>query len=366
MRRQRSRSSRSSGPRTRLPGDETELLRHRAWIDGPEFLSHFAHGTLVLLSGALIWLVGLVAAASMFILGPYVNSPAFVIGALGVAWTFGAARRKALQVDRIYGTTGRAFSIPSEYYTSRLRGHFRLVSDWRFHIASSVPIFLIFLFLAILAFFHYPVELGGAVQGSFRPYVFSPDLYSSENGSKAFALVAGFAVPIAAAFGTALWLVSTELWLVKGLQVLPVPPLPEAIRIALRPVADFHVTVAIEWTVGATFFFIMFWRSPDVMSISAMAFLILVGICEFVFPQVIMHRIVLDAHQRACAIALDGWSEARRKGPISKESTAELLSVLSTVSSTPAYWVYGSGGILQWVLAQAVAVAALIWQIRAA
>lgn len=72
-----------------------------------------------------------------------------------------------------------------------------------------------------------------------------------------------FAVLISFMVGVALWLLFRELVLVRSLTTLPVVPLANIVGTRLKPLADFHVRAAGDWSFRRLINLILFYRTPD-------------------------------------------------------------------------------------------------------
>lgn len=337
--------------------ENAPLLVHRLWMEGPEayarmprvaafalllFVTYASRFTLALIGGVVL---------------AYLSSVAFIFGAVGVAWVFSSVPARARRVDKLYSDALNAFDDDPHTMAHEIRKRLDVACDWRWHLLTSAFLALVFLIAAYFAFFG--DEL--AWVSSLRPVWFSDDIYRTGAGVPGFIVVAWFALLIALALGSAAWILILEIRVLPYLAERSVPPLPEALRAKLRGIADFHVQVARDWSVGAILFVILFFVQPDIFSIVIVAAVILTALVIFFVPQVHLRRAILRAHRRAVDIALFEWRRATERD--GRSSSVELVATLSDATVVPTYWVYGSGALALWLIAQLTALVALGLQV---
>lgn len=361
-RRRRTRSSPAVSPGIARPS-----LSHPLWLKRI-IIGDLGRGvTLVTMAGGLFMVAALSAAMSGW-LATYLRSPSFVLGSLGIAWVITAIRHRARLVDRLYTNLSDLFDVPRDEYVKMVENEFRRISDWRLHVAMSIPVIIVFLTAGWMAFYNFPTRLYGQQLLSLRPWVFDPSFYTGPSVFVKAAVLFVFAVMIAMCVGTAVWLVLREVFLVAELRTFAPVPMPEAVRSRLRPLADFHIKIASDWGLGAVGFLVLFWRTPDVFSIAILS--ALAGMCFFMFliPQLLLSRIVRNSHERACGLAIALWwqSESNAKANGRRmDPDPEALSYLFSISARPKYWVYSTDELWRWMSAQVLAAGAVILQIVA-
>ncbi len=172
--------------------------------------------------------------------------------------------------------------------------------------------------------------------------------------------------------GTAVWILGRELLLLRALRILPPMPLAEVTRVRLRPLANFHAKVALDWTLGALLFFILFATTPDLFAVAIVTGLSIVAAIVLVYPQVALGRITLQAHERACNLAANEMrrlyaesQEGRCETPGDSWQFVENLSNLITITARPKFWVYSFDELLRWTLAQGLVITGLLYQATA-
>lgn len=337
-------------------------LRHKLWSEGPEIFSRINRFATSVILAAIIYLVGLIIALVSDVTGSYLQSPAFILGALGIGWVFGSISARARAIDRLYADVILIFTSPSNAIRPVIQYYFDVASRKRYHALASLLLFFALCCAAYVAFFNFPLKLGIFELTSLRPMWFSLDLYLPDSRWSGFLLVVVFALGISTALGLALWLVLSEMRALRRLVDFPVPPLPEAIRAKLRPIADFHAAIARDWSLGALLFVALFAGRADAGSIGFTSLVLAIGLVVFVVPQVYLRRIVLQAHRRAADVTLAAWRQKSETSSAVADTGLPFLVMLNEVSAPPSYWVYGSGQVIMWTIAQTTAMAALALQ----
>lgn len=298
----------------------------------------------------------------------YSRSPAFVVGAVGVAWVLASIRVRARTVDVLYTNLSDLFDISQERYVATVRTEFSSISRVVPQLVTTIPFALISTVGAWLSFFHYPLEVHGSPVPSLRPWAFRSDYFSEPSLNVKIGVMIGYGLVIAFCVGMALWIIGREALLVARLRSFNPVPLPEAVRSRLRPLADFHVRVAADWGLGAGLFFLLFWRTPDLFSAGILIIVASTSAFLFLVPQLLLANIVRRAHERACGIAISYWQNlsshpdrAHRDKAMDPHSLADLFEI----SARPKFWVYSSDELWRWIAAQLLAAAAVVAQIVA-
>lgn len=341
----------------RDPGDWK--LLHRLWIEGPESLARMPWILRVAAFAAAVYGTGLVIASFGGLFQAYTQSPAFVIGALGCGFVAVAVAQRARKIDTLYFDLSSTFVLPRSTFLSEIGARFTRACSPGRHLIYAGLIAVPFVLGAYLAAYADEVKILEEPVTSLRPIGFASSLYSPDLRLSAFVVIAFFAIAISISLGTSLALVVAEVRILNFLRTLPVPPLAEAVRMRLRPLADFHLHISRDWTAGFILFLILFFAQLDAVSIALLSGVATVALALFVVPQLILRDVILRAHRRATDIALGAWPETEGDDGIDVAK----LAALSELSMAPRYWVYGSGEIMYWLLAQAVAVGALVAQI---
>lgn len=336
------------------------FIQHRLWLEGPEVLHRFNRYLKLLVLAVVVYGAGLAVAATTRIATVYLISPAFIAGAAGLAWVITSIAARARKVDLIYGAAIGMFSDPKAYIQSEIQRRFNVACSLLAHMITGAVISAGLLLAAAFSFFDPNAEVLGQRLHSLRPVWFSAELYEAKNLIPGFVLVCLFGIAIGMSLGTATWLIFAELNVVYFLSTLSAPPLPEAIRIKLRVVADFHAVVSRDWAIGAVLMGAMFAATPDVFSISFIAALTAIGLIVFVYPQVVFRSVISRAHGRAAQIVIEQW---QRSGELRNDADLSRLADLTAVMAPPGYWVYGAGSIAMWLVAEFTAFFAVVAQI---
>lgn len=344
--------------RTLYSAGEWKLL-HRLWIEGPEWLSRMPWLLRMTALSLSIYSIGLLLAVIAGVLVPYLTSPAFFLGGLGCGFVAVSVAQRARKIDALYFELAATFVVPRSTFLSEIGERFDRACAPRRHFIYAAAIGIPFMFGAFVAAYADRLQLFEAQITSFRPVRFASGLYDPSHRLSTFIVIGFFAVAIALALGTSLALVVAEVRILNFLRTLPVPPLAEAVRMRLRPLADFHLHISRDWTLGFIFFLLLFFAQLDPISIVLLTCVAVVALGLFVIPQLILRDVILRAHRRATDIALGAWPETEDES----EVDVSKLASLTELSMAPRYWVYGSSEIMYWLLAQAVAVAALLAQV---
>ncbi|WP_447589522.1 hypothetical protein [Microbacterium lacticum] len=195
---------------------------------------------------------------------------------------------------------------------------------------------------------------------SLRPLGFAAELYASNVRVQMFVLIGLYGCAISVVLGTSLYLVGGATRILAYLRQLPVPPLAEAVRMRLRPLADLHLHISRDWTVGVLFFAVLFGSHVDAFSLLVVGLVALIALALFFIPQMLLRDVIIRAHRRATDSAMTSW---QRLDSLGRPVQPGDMAALTELSLPPRYWVYGSSEFMFWLLAQAVAVIALVYQI---
>ncbi len=128
----------------------------------------------------------------------------------------------------------------------------------------------------------------------------------------------------------------------------------------LRPLADLHLHISRDWTVGVLFFAVLFGSHVDAFSLLVVGLVALIALALFFIPQMLLRDVIIRAHRRATDSAMTSW---QRLDSLGRPVQPGDMAALTELSLPPRYWVYGSSEFMFWLLAQAVAVIALVYQI---
>lgn len=335
-------------------------LSHRLWIEGPEWVARLPWAARMMTLALAIYLMGFALAAAGGVLGAYLQSPAFALGAAGCGFVVASITQRARRIDRLYYELVDTFMVPRDMFLVDIGRRIRRACDPRRHAIASSAVLLAFLPASIFATYLDDFPAMQPFKGSLRPLGFAPELYVDDARGGALFVISFFAVLISVCLGTSVSLVLSELTILRSLRSLPVPPLPEAVRMRLRSLADFHLHISRDWTLGFVAFVVLFFSGLDALSIVLLTVIAVIALGLFLVPQFFLRDVVLRAHRRATEIALASWAGSGK--PSARELASE-LATLAEISARPRYWVYDSGEVVYWLLAQAVAVTALVSQI---
>jgi hypothetical protein len=331
-------------------------------LEGPEFMHRWPRGVKFAVGAVATYLVGALFSLVLGVLSAYIASFAFVLGSVGVAWVVTSVAARTRRIDQLYMTALPAFGSSQLAASLHIEKMFVRICSYKLHLLVSAMVMTVLSTALVFAFFVYPFAIFDIEITSLRPIWFSPELYTHAEGLPGFAVVGLFAALISISMGTSLCLMFGELKILTYLNTLPVPPLPEALRVALVPLADFHVQVARDWSLGALLFVFLFLFNADAVSLGLVAMITFVAACVFVLPQIKLRSMVVRAHRRAVETVLFSWNQSEPiQQNVGKDPT--FLAELVTISTPPRYWVYGSGQLLTWMIAQSTAMAALVIQI---
>ena len=339
-------------------------LAHRLWIERPRFLALIRRRSLVGSIAFISYGFGLFLASLSGSPHYYLESPAFILGALGIGWVFGSIRTRARIADRLYADLQVIFTLDQASYYAHIEHHFARVCAFRPQLVVTCAFLVLNAASGILAFYGpQPLVIFGEQIGSVRPWIFQDDIYRPPTSGVYFVVVMWFALAVSLMLGTSAWLLLRELVLVRSLSTLPIIPIANAVRTSLKPLADFHVRVAIDWSIGALLFYLLFLKTPDILSAALIASLIVIGVAVLVGPQFLLTDVVRRSHEKACIIAIDDFQ--RR---FSVRSTniipIDYIADVATATERPRFWVYSPDELLRWLAAQLVALVALYEQIQ--
>jgi hypothetical protein len=338
------------------------LHRHHLWLERPLFLALLQKRWLVLCASLVLYCTGLLVAAVFSVPTLYLSSPAFIVGAGGVGWVLGSIRDRGRRIDEIYADLHEIFSIDQVLYYVHVERYFGwFCRIWPQLICSGV-IGVFNILAAWIAFYGYPLVVLGQVQGSTRPWLFAPAIYETPARDVYFCIVVYYALLISIMLGSSVWLIFGELVLVRSLPRLPIVPVANAVRARLRVLANFHVQSAIDWSLGAVMFFVLFAATPDLISVTIIAMVILIGVAVLAIPQYYLMNLVRLAHEKVCAILIQHYNEVARANTQTAQTAGFFADLVAATERHP-YWVYSAEELTRWTAAQLTAVAALVIQI---
>lgn len=329
---------------------------HSLWADSPAFLAELPRPATAALIFVTLYALGFATAWSTGIAAIYLRSPAFVLGSVGVAWCWTTVRREVSRVDSIYDRASLVF-CDQVAFTSSIEHGFARTCNPKWHAICAGMLILPALAVSFVSFFGTTLwSLSDASIQVLRPWLFAPDLYQEGRRMGGFVIVSGFAVVIGIVLGLALWLGLSEIIVVRSLRELAVKPVPEAVRALLRPIANLHVRVARDWAVGIVFFVLLFGLEAAPVYVAIYGVLVSCGVAVFFVPQVFLADVVQRSYEHSAEITLSARSDWAR---IATSEMAEMIQA----STGPRTWVYGSDEVWGWIMAQSIAISALLLQI---
>jgi hypothetical protein len=337
-------------------------IEHRLWLESPRFLAPVRRRWIVALAATIIYGTGTMIATIFSTPGPYFRSPAFALGAVGIAWVFASIRARARIVDALYEDLHKIYLVDRGTFYSHVGVHFDAICKVGPQLLGALVLSIVNVAAAWLAFYRYPLFVGGAMQPSLRPWAFDPAVYEPLIKWPYFWIVVFFAILISLMVGVTLWLFFRELLLVRSLTALPVVPLANIVRTRLKPLADFHVRAAGDWSLGALSISVLFYRTPDFISVTFISLLVLVAAVVLLIPQLYLAAIVRRAHEKACALALHFYYDLNERN-MDGVQKVDYLGNITTITDRPRFWVYSIEELVRWCAAQLIAIIALYIQI---
>lgn len=317
-----------------------------------------------LLVTAMVYCAGLLVAVLGGWVGPYVVSPAFALGAVGIGWVWTVIAHRVKDAYVLYVDIGAVYECAQDDFDHFVWGEHEEVLSWRRQVRLAGPLAVILAGAAWIAFFRWPMHVLGQDITSLRPWPFHPDVYSGGQIWAKFMVVAGFGVLVGVCIGVTLWLMYREAVCISHMIKLTPVPLPEVVRGRLRPLANFHTRFASEWSIGVALFLILFWQTPDVLSIAFMAVLAILGLAAFIVPQFLLARLVRLSHERACAMAVRAYEELAESSSVKDaEGRVSVINSLRSATAATKYEVYDIGGLVLWLVSQVVAFSCVAIQV---
>jgi hypothetical protein len=336
-------------------------LSHEFW------LRHLLPGdhrclTMLIIISPIIYALGGAFAYFSGWFSTYLDSPAFGVGALGVAWVLSSIRNRSRTVDRIYTNVSDAFDLtPFSGYENFIVREFKSITRFRWHFVTGLPFMFTFMAAGGLAFYQPPFEVFGIHVDSLRPWLFSAALYDPPALAWKIILVEIFAGLIGFCMGMGVWMMAREVVTVARLKQFPNPPLPEIVKSRLRQLADLHLRAAGDWGFGAILFLILFAATADAVSLALLILISLVCAAMFVIPQMLLARIVRNSWDRACSIA--DQARASLTESYTSNRSIDQLANLAQMTVKPRFWVYSTEEFWRWMVAQGLALGAVAAQI---
>lgn len=335
-------------------------LGHRLWIEGPEVFRRLHWAVRMFTLSVVLYLLGAALATLLGIGVPYLQSWAFVLGAGGCGFVAVAIAQRAGRVDELYFELSTTFDIPRIVFLGAVAQRFERACRPIGHVVVALLIWAALIVATIYSVFVFPDVPPDSRLAALRPAGFAPGLYEPNSRWATFIIVVLFAAAIALVLGTAVFVVVNAIALLGYLRRLPVPPLAESVRMRLRGLADLHLHVSRDWTIGVLLFALLFGTFIDTLSIAILSTIAVVALTLFFLPQAFLREVIIRAHRRATEITLAEWRRVEAAG--SNKDAGE-MAAMTELSAPPRYWVYGSSEFSLWLLAQGVAVLALVIQI---
>ena len=212
--------------------------------------------------GPLVFAVGLAFATGFGFAGTYLSSWAVYLGAADISLTWVALRRQSHEVHRVYARLRPVFLESDEVYLAALKDGFGRFTDTARSVVASLVVFASATTLVVLAYFasDYFDQRG---LRALRPGSCQPGWFDNPIGPR-MALLLGYAVVISVLLGTALHILWINVGFLRRLGQFQVVPLPNVLRMRLRPVTDFYVQIAGAWFVGVGFVGALFYDAIDI------------------------------------------------------------------------------------------------------
>lgn len=335
-------------------------LGHRLWIEGPEIFRRLHWTARTTIVAASLYAFGGALAVAFGMASLYLGSWAFVVGAVGCGFVAVAIAQRASRIDELYFELSTTFEVPRSLFLREVGLRFERACRPGWHIATGLLVLaplVVATVYSVILFDQLPPD--GRLS-ALRPVGFAPGLYQGELQIGTFAIVTVYAMAISLVLGTAVYLAGSVIGILFYLRRLPVPPLAESVRMRLRGIADLHLHISRDWTIGVLLFALLFGAHIDPFSIAVLSVIGLIALALFFIPQSILREVIIRAHRRATEISIVEWRRGDDQGTT---WTADQMVSMTEISAPPRYWVYGSSEFSLWILAQAVAVVALVLQV---
>lgn len=329
------------------------------WIDGAvDALSR--SGAIVL--AITLYLLGLGLSLIHGFSSYYVQSLAVYIGSFGFAGILLFASYSHRRYHRTFARLRPLFTESDEAWSMRTGGWLGWLRDHRWLGGWCIALAIVnYGFIAgVLPLARHTLDLT-----SLRPVTVAHQWYDARYRWPAAPILVIFATAEAAALGTALHMLTTNLRVLWNLRRARVIPFPTIVRARFRALGNLFVCVSFGWTAGVALVFVLFRDRYNAFSITLMGVLAFMGIATLAIPQCFFRHHLDCIHQRMVALVLvrlyskvditleenlsraDSWTDMAL--------ISDDLTSLRTLTERPKTWIYDGQDVAVWIVGQLVA-----------
>jgi hypothetical protein len=311
--------------------------------------------------GAVAFLGGALASAPIGFFTAYWSTPAIWLGTLGIAWVSFFLRHGSHEIHDIYAEIRPCFLVSDTTYKTTLSKWFSRMSRTKWNVVSSVLFALVAWSMVYIAF----VNLEARNNSFFSDRVgviFGPSWHATENLLWKSGIIAWYAFWVAFPLGTSTFLLIGNALFLFSLGRWPIVPVAAIVRSRFRVAANFYFKVAASWMFGVFLFARLLLKADDVVSLSFVLSLFVIGCVTFIVPQFVFRSYLFRSYRTACDISLLAISKRMGiyisevdRGDIDKplvslrdKNVAELSDLSSIVQATaaPKMWIYDQDDVV--------------------
>jgi hypothetical protein len=281
--------------------------------------------------------------------GLYLRTPAFYIGAVGVALVVAASTRGVemltdglTELEKVVlPQTADATGPGADRGSARRREPFHSYADTRLAAAAglrpnviyALPIAALGAALVIGALLHWHhtgvVDEGGGWHAFPLAWRATGALVPA-----ALALTA-FAVAVVLTFGGSMVLLVRNLCFAWGLRHYRCLPFPGRVRLGIRPLVTAYTWASATWMAGVALFVLFFFREWSTANIVGIVVLSVIGGLTFLVPYASFRRILDDTHEAMATLLYQAIEHRARDKSLQIDNVAEFTAANAAINEDP-------------------------------
>lgn len=314
----------------------------------------------------ILYLFGLIVSSFISFSIEFIKSPIIYIAIFGISWVFYISHWGSVNIHKALEELRPCFIIKDNKYKIKLNKWFNIFIDTKKNLYTSITLFIIVFIFYYIGFYH-PEFPDRYHLICLRPIIVPNYWFVGSFKIVKFIILLFYIIIVCLLLGTASRMLIVNLGFLLDLRKFPIIPISNIVRSRLRKLTDYYIKISISWFVGVSLFGILFYYKIDIVSISIISILSLIGILTFLTPQILFRKYLMSSYKTLCDISIINFyknigvnlneNNHISKSGIKRKKIFELNSLVEMIdlSSKPPLWVYDSEDFLILLFGQLLA-----------
>lgn len=343
----------------------TEFSNHKLWLDKIYDLLGFSDIVCSILLGATPLLIGFIYSLFIGFHELYITTLPIWLGVLGITLTCYSIRYGSKSFHSKYSYLRPCFIVSDIRYKEFVSTWFDRLSNNYPTFVFSIIAFLLFISLAYIRYYHSGILVDLNLT-SIEPKGFLiKNWYEEPYINLKYILMSLFAAFVAFPLITALRLLYINFFFLMDFKNLRVIPFSNILKIRLRKITNMYIIISLLWMIGVSLFGVLFFTKFDLVSLSLISTLSVLGILTFSAPQLIYRNLLIKSEEVNSSLVINSFYEKLGgklddinngvyKNTINKFKIDEYVDIIGSTQIADK-WIYNPGQVAAFVMGQAAA-----------